>query len=157
MKIHSLHGYLSQCLTAVCKPSLFPCSAISCLPAAGHHWLLSWYLCPKLHLYDSRLGCEKTAVRCTLCLLFSKSFLLYHLLQAQEHFEQSYPQGQPGGCLALVAAIVQFCCPLRCPGPSLQSHHFINGCPCLSCLKTFTNRPAKVVSALFLEGPYGCL
>lgn len=99
----------------------------------------------------------KTAVRCTLCLLFSKSFLLYHLLQAQEHFEQSYPQGQPGGCLALVAAIVQFCCPLRCPGPSLQSHHFINGCPCLSCLKTFTNRPAKVVSALFLEGPYGCL
>lgn len=57
VKIHSLCGYLSQCLTAFCEPSLLPRSARPCLPAAGHHWLLSCYLCPKLHLYEPCLGC----------------------------------------------------------------------------------------------------
>lgn len=58
MKIRSLCGYVSQCSMAFCESSLFPCSARPCLPAAGHHWLLSCYLCPKFRLYNPCLGSE---------------------------------------------------------------------------------------------------
>lgn len=169
VKIHSLCGYLSQCLTAFCEPSLLPRSARPCLPAAGHHWLLSCYLCPKLHLYEPCLGCG--------WLLWDASFPLFSPSLTNPDpsvFPAASLAANTGALWAVPPSgaarwVFSPCCckgahlfillPTTMPRTLLAEpppYQWLP-LPALVCLKKFTNRPAMVVSAQFLEGPHGCL